>query len=288
LFDEKKKVAGATTTLTAAASDNVGVAGVRFYVNGIAVDPEKTTYPFTANWVPASGTSTIVAVARDSAGNYASSSPILIFVSAPPVVLKPVAVLTPTPASTATTIFTKFLSFGTKHDEIKKLQEYLAQDKSIYPEGLVTGYYGLLTQSAIQKFQCKYNIVCEGTSETTGYGNVGPKTRAKLNELYPSQTYLEALLPSSTATTSLTALRFTKHLYLGLKHEQVFVLQQFLAKDKTLYPEGFITGYYGQLTQTAIQRFQCKYNIVCEGIPETTGYGQVGPKTRAKLNELMK
>lgn len=35
-----------------------------------------------------------------------------------------------------------------------------------------------------------------------------------------------------------------------------------------------------------MQRFQKKYNIVSSGTPETTGYGLVGPKTRAKLNEV--
>lgn len=80
----------------------------------------------------------------------------------------------------------------------------------------------------------------------------------------------------------------TKKLYLGLKDGQVKTLQEFLAKDKALYPEGLVTGYYGKLTTLAVQKFQCKYEIVCSGTAEKTGYGLVGPKTRAKLNELLK
>ena len=78
-----------------------------------------------------------------------------------------------------------------------------------------------------------------------------------------------------------------KNLRLVLRDNDVQELQKFLAKDKSIYPEGLITGYFGSLTKKAVQNFQCKYNIVCSGDPTATGYGQVGPKTRAKLNELM-
>ena len=48
----------------------------------------------------------------------------------------------------------------------------------------------------------------------------------------------------------------------------------------------YITGYYGSLTTRAVQLFQAKYGIISSGSPFTTGYGFVGPKTRAKLNEF--
>ena len=81
-------------------------------------------------------------------------------------------------------IFTKLLYYGMKDEQVRKLQEFLSQDKDIYPEGLITGYYGSLTQKAVQRFQNKYNIVSSGTPQTTGYGLAGPRTREKLNELY--------------------------------------------------------------------------------------------------------
>ena len=52
---------------------------------------------------------------------------------------------------------------------------------SIISFGNETEYFGSLTEKAVQKFQTKYNIAKSGDS---GYGYVGPKTRAKLNELY--------------------------------------------------------------------------------------------------------
>src|SRR3989338_10665024 len=67
---------------------------------------------------------------------------------------------------------------------------------------------------------------------------------------------------------------------------EVSKLQQFLAQDKTIYPEGLVTGYFGSLTQKAMQRWQARNGIVSSGSPATTGYGVVGPKTRAKLQAI--
>lgn len=63
-------------------------------------------------------------------------------------------------------------------------------------------------------------------------------------------------------------------------------LQTILAKDKTLYPEGLVTGYFGPATLRAVQAFQKKNNIASSGTPETTGYGAVGPKTAKALLTL--
>lgn len=85
------------------------------------------------------------------------------------------------------------------------------------------------------------------------------------------------------STTTIPHL-FTRPLKRGSQGSDVRKLQEFLKKDPTTYPEGLVTGYYGALTEQAVQRFQKKYNIASVGIP---GYGTVGPKTRAKLNALM-
>ena len=79
--------------------------------------------------------------------------------------------------------FTKTLQRGMREDEVKQLQEFLktppAGGPDIYPEGLVTGYFGSLTEKAVKKFQEKNGIEPIGT--------VGPKTRAKINELLSAQ-----------------------------------------------------------------------------------------------------
>ncbi len=77
--------------------------------------------------------------------------------------------------------FAKPLSFGMTNNDVRNLQTAFKTDPSVYPEGLVTGYFGPATQRAVKKFQEKYGIASAGQP---GYGNVGPKTREKLNELY--------------------------------------------------------------------------------------------------------
>ncbi len=61
---------------------------------------------------------------------------------------------------------------------------------------------------------------------------------------------------------------------------EVTMLQRFLAQDRTLYPEGEITGYFGPATERAVQRFQERHGIVTQGDYASTGYGRVGPRTR--------
>lgn len=64
---------------------------------------------------------------------------------------------------------------------------------------------------------------------------------------------------------------------------QVSKLQAFL-KLTGDFTFDSITGYFGPITEEAVKRFQARQNIVAGGAPSTTGYGLVGPKTRAALN----
>ena len=73
-----------TVTITATAADNVGVAGVVFLVDGIALGNEDTTSPYSSTWdttAAANGTHTLLARARDTAGNLGNSAPVTVTVS---------------------------------------------------------------------------------------------------------------------------------------------------------------------------------------------------------------
>lgn len=68
---------GSTVTITANASDNVGVTKVEFYVNNVLKTPADTTYPYTYSWsVPSKPnvTYTLKAVAYDAKNNSSSST----------------------------------------------------------------------------------------------------------------------------------------------------------------------------------------------------------------------
>ena len=81
---------------------------------------------------------------------------------------------------------TSTLDIGSRGSQVTELQTYYAGDPSIYPSGLVTGYFGQLTAKATQNFQIEQNIVRSGTPVTTGFGRVGPQTLARLQTLMGS------------------------------------------------------------------------------------------------------
>lgn len=84
------------------------------------------------------------------------------------------------------TSFDRDLSYGmVRSEEVKALQLFLAiQEPEAYPEGLVTGNFYRLTRQAIIRFQEKYaEEVLRPAGLNAGTGYVGPRTRAKLNEL---------------------------------------------------------------------------------------------------------
>lgn len=78
--------------------------------------------------------------------------------------------------------FSRNMGLGSFGEDARQIQLFLkAQGSEIYPEGLVTGYFGPLTRAAVGRFQIKYGIVAG--PESPGYGQAGPKTRAKINEM---------------------------------------------------------------------------------------------------------
>ncbi len=87
---------------------------------------------------------------------------------------------TVTPATPASGSFTKNLAPGSSGSEVTLLQQTLFQDGD-YPQDIVSGYYGALTEQAVKVFQAKYGIIDYGSPATTGYGAVGPKTRKELD-----------------------------------------------------------------------------------------------------------
>jgi hypothetical protein len=78
-----------TITVSANADDNIGVTGVQFRVDGANLGSQDTTAPYSSSWNTATmpnGAHTLTAIARDAAGNQATSDPVSVTVNnaAPP------------------------------------------------------------------------------------------------------------------------------------------------------------------------------------------------------------
>ena len=86
-------------------------------------------------------------------------------------------------------------------------------------------------------------------------------------------------VPATPADTLCFAI--SSNLYLGLSHNsEVRCLQTFLtSRGPNIYPEGLVTGNFGNLTKLAVIRFQKRYGIL------QTGF--VGVVTREKINQLL-
>jgi peptidoglycan hydrolase-like protein with peptidoglycan-binding domain len=65
---------------------------------------------------------------------------------------------------------------GATDEDVKKIQELLASDNTLYPRGLITGYYGPLTSEAVKRFQERNGLTVTGI--------VDDETRDYLEEYY--------------------------------------------------------------------------------------------------------
>jgi len=75
---------GGLVTVTASANDNVGVAGVQFLVDGVALGSKLTTGPYAASWDTSAfsnGSHTLSGVAQDAGGNTTATSTTTVTVS---------------------------------------------------------------------------------------------------------------------------------------------------------------------------------------------------------------
>lgn len=68
----------------------------------------------------------------------------------------------------------------------------------------------------------------------------------------------------------------------NMRGDDVQGLQSFLIGRGLLAADSG-TGYFGGLTEAAVKKYQCDSSLVCAGSPASTGWGAVGPRTRASI-----
>lgn len=126
---------------------------------------------------------------------------------------------------------------------------------------------------------------------------VGKEQESELiKQLQERIAFLEAIIAGlqnqlgSGSIKNTTCGIIANNLYYGMKNNQeVNCLQQFLKNQGTeIYPEGLITGNFGNLTLAAIIRFQEKYKTeILSPLGLEKGTGFVGFATRQKINQLL-
>lgn len=150
----------------------------------------------------------------------------------------------------------------------------------------IDGRTGSCVTDALKAFQGARGIKQSGTLDAA--------TRNLLNAKYSVGPFIPATDPVVVAqptvpTAASSCTPFTTSLELESTDAdtkgQVTRLQKVLAQDKTVYPEGKVTGYFGPATDKAVKAFQVKNGIAKTG---STGYGIVGPATGKALIALCK
>lgn len=99
-------------------------------------------------------------------------------------------------ALTYTTIGSQ-LDVGARGTDVTNLQRFLASNPTIYPEGVVSGYYGPLTAQAVAQFQFQYNL--------PQVGRVGPMTLGVLNSLILADRGMDISAPKISTVNVLTS-----------------------------------------------------------------------------------
>jgi peptidoglycan hydrolase-like protein with peptidoglycan-binding domain len=201
-------------------------------------------------------------------------------------------VCTPTGGSGGGVTITVGLVRGSKNNSVLLLQRYLNANGFVIASsgpgspGNESDYYGALTEAAVKRFQCARGITCSGS----GYGTVGPRTRAELAKggagggscTVPTT----PTTPVTPPTSGSVKLSITRPLYLNVSGEDVRSLQRFLNANGFVIASsgpgspGNESTFFGVKTEDAVKKYQCSRGIICSGY----GYGAVGPQTRARLN----
>ena len=85
-------------------------------------------------------------------------------------------------AGKAYPVITANLSQGSVSNDVTLLKKVLVLERFLSTT-TPNSIYNASTTKAISLFQTKYKIATSGTPNTTGFGNVGPKTCAAINQV---------------------------------------------------------------------------------------------------------
>ena len=191
----------------------------------------------------------------------------------------------------ATTTFT----LGTRSSLIAALQTYLSA-KGYMLKQYITGYYGSITDNALNRYKFDISIKPVSPVCPPGYTCV---RNTQIN-LVPNTT--QSISSSQNISTSLTVANFTRALSLGSVGSEVRNLQVFLndhgfsvaskgldsAGQPRLGSPGYESTFFGPSTRSALIKFQDANAALILG-PNglTSGTGYFGTATMKAVNNIM-
>lgn len=209
------------------ASDPLAITGYTLYRDGAAIASVTSTSYIDTKLTP--GLHTYNLTTTDVSGETsAMSASSTVIVPATGTTAIPIPVAPPLPIAISTSssaivtipsnavTITQSLYYGLQSTQVNALQAILAENGYLASDD-VTGFFGNLTLSAVEKFQCNENIVCTGDA---GWGTVGPKTRTALSSLSNTNSPVSATASASSTTAMLAQLQTLEAELATLEAEQ--------------------------------------------------------------------
>ena len=168
-------------------------------------------------------------------------------------------------SSSAGTASGTTIQLNSQGDRVSRLQQDLKQLGYYYAD--ITGNVGSKTETAIKAFQKDHGLTADGVA--------GAKTLAAIEDA------IEASGGSVASSSSASGLK------LGSTGSDVRDLQQNLTTLGYYY--GDVTGHYGNLTQTAVKKFQKARGLTQDGVAGKTTLNAISSalKTSAGVDETI-
>ncbi len=172
------------------------------------------------------------------------------------------------------------LQFGSQGSEVTELQTRLIAGRYLY--GQATGNYDGVTQTAVENFQRANGLAVDGIAGKNTLAALQRYPAAPIDRPEPSppaQTPAPSPSqnPAPSPSQTPTAPSSSQTLRQGSEGSAVTALQRQLGTAG--YYSGPITGYFGSLTQEAVQKLQAAQGLTVDGI--------YGPATQSRLQRLL-
>ncbi len=198
-------VSGTAVQASASASDNVGVAGVQFYLGSNPMGAEDTSAPYSYSWnstaVP-NGSYTVSAVARDDAGNTNTSSVNITISNAVADTTPPNASIT-APANNATVSGNRTLTASATDNVGVVGVQFMVDGTNVGTEDTSSPYSRSWNTTAVSNGSHVISIVARDAAGNTDTASINVTVDNMVADTTPPSVSLTA--PANNATVSGTA-----------------------------------------------------------------------------------
>lgn len=148
----------------------------------------------------------------------------------------------------------ELLKRGDSSDNVAYLQQLLIE-KGYFNYSKITGYYGVITEDAVKAFQKDFGLRVDGITGAATWAALLSSGEVNIEE--NNETQIEITTDESTFYS------------IGMESADIALIQSRL-NDLGFYNYDYVTGYFGSITQSAVNSFQKSCSLESNGIVDKT------------------